>query len=49
MVALFWAMSAGGGAVVSGADVVDWEKRATPGKRATNKTVRRTVARKLLI
>jgi hypothetical protein len=49
-VVLFWAISVGAGAAVSGADVVDWEKRAAPpGERMTNKTVRRTVARKLLI
>jgi hypothetical protein len=48
-VVLFWAISVGGGAAVSGIDVVDWEKRAPLGKRATKKTERRTVTRKLLI
>jgi hypothetical protein len=48
-VVLFWAISVGDSAAVSVVDVVDWENRALPGKRATNKTVRRTVARKLLI
>jgi hypothetical protein len=48
-VVLFWATSIGAGAAVSGADVVDWEKRAPPGRRTTNKTVRRTVTQKLLI
>jgi hypothetical protein len=48
-VALFWAMSVGGSAPVSEEDEVDWEKSAPPGRRAANKTARRTDARKLLI
>jgi hypothetical protein len=34
--------------VVSGADVVDWEKSAPPGKRAANNRALRTMAREPL-